>query len=103
VCSQSCSIQLKKIREIEGILGLSDISQFAAPPHQESKLFDEEAVMNLSQGYSIYRAAMGNTDQINCGRVFLSEGLQKFLFPDELGIERFTRIGISAPNGSAVV
>lgn len=31
------------------------------------------------------------------GAVFLSEGIQKFLFPDQLGIGRFTRIGIPAP------
>ena len=31
------------------------------------------------------------------GAVFLSEGIQKFLFPAELGVGRFTRIGIPAP------
>jgi uncharacterized membrane protein YphA (DoxX/SURF4 family) len=31
------------------------------------------------------------------GAVFLSEGLQKFLFPDDLGVGRFTTIGIPAP------
>jgi uncharacterized membrane protein YphA (DoxX/SURF4 family) len=31
------------------------------------------------------------------GAVFLSEGVQKFLFPDDLGVGRFTRIGIPAP------
>jgi putative oxidoreductase len=31
------------------------------------------------------------------GGVFLSEGIQKFLFPDLLGVGRFTRIGIPAP------
>lgn len=31
------------------------------------------------------------------GLVFLSEGIQKFLFPDALGIGRFTKIGIPAP------
>lgn len=31
------------------------------------------------------------------GCVFLSEGIQKFLFPDALGTGRFTRIGIPAP------
>src|SRR5262249_17082938 len=28
------------------------------------------------------------------GIIFLSEGIQKFLFPDELGIGRFAKIGI---------
>jgi uncharacterized membrane protein YphA (DoxX/SURF4 family) len=32
------------------------------------------------------------------GGVFLSEGLQKFLFPDALGVGRFTKIGIPAPD-----
>jgi putative oxidoreductase len=31
------------------------------------------------------------------GAVFLSEGVQKFLFPDQLGAGRFTKIGIPAP------
>lgn len=31
------------------------------------------------------------------GAVFLSEGIQKFLFPAELGAGRFARIGLPAP------
>jgi putative oxidoreductase len=31
------------------------------------------------------------------GSIFLSEGIQKFLFPNEIGAGRFTRIGIPAP------
>ena len=31
------------------------------------------------------------------GAVFLSEGIQKFLFPGELGVGRFTKIGIPTP------
>jgi len=31
------------------------------------------------------------------GAVFLSEGIQKFLFPGELGVGRFLKIGIPAP------
>lgn len=31
------------------------------------------------------------------GGVFLSEGIQKFLLPEMLGVGRFTRIGIPAP------
>ncbi len=32
------------------------------------------------------------------GAVFLSEGIQKFLFEDSLGVGRFAKIGIPAPN-----
>jgi uncharacterized membrane protein YphA (DoxX/SURF4 family) len=32
------------------------------------------------------------------GAVFFSEGAQKFLFPDALGVGRFTKIGIPAPH-----
>ncbi|MGE4091081.1 MAG: DoxX family protein [Candidatus Binatia bacterium] len=32
------------------------------------------------------------------GGIFLSEGIQKFLFPDELGGGRFLKIGIPAPH-----
>jgi putative oxidoreductase len=31
------------------------------------------------------------------GGVFLSEGIQKFLFPGDLGVGRFTKIGIPSP------
>jgi len=31
------------------------------------------------------------------GLVFLSEGIQKFLYPAELGVGRFTKIGIPSP------
>lgn len=31
------------------------------------------------------------------GAVFLSEGIQKFLFPGEVGAGRFTRIGLPSP------
>lgn len=31
------------------------------------------------------------------GLVFLSEGIQKFLFPDRLGVGRFMKIGLPAP------
>jgi len=35
------------------------------------------------------------------GAVFLSEGIQKFLFPEENGVGRFARIGIHAPGVTA--
>src|ERR1039458_9724001 len=35
------------------------------------------------------------------GWVFLSEGIQKFLFPESLGIGRFAKIGILVPSFSA--
>ena len=35
--------------------------------------------------------------RLSLAAVFLSEGLQKFLFPQALGVGRFTTIGIPAP------
>jgi putative oxidoreductase len=35
--------------------------------------------------------------RIVVGGVFLSEGIQKFLFPTDLGVGRFVKIGIPAP------
>jgi uncharacterized membrane protein YphA (DoxX/SURF4 family) len=35
------------------------------------------------------------------GWVFLSEGIQKFLFPDSLGVGRFVKIGIPWPQVTA--
>jgi len=34
--------------------------------------------------------------RLSVGVVFLSEGVQKFLFPAELGAGRFAKIGLSA-------
>jgi uncharacterized membrane protein YphA (DoxX/SURF4 family) len=31
------------------------------------------------------------------GAVFVSEGIQKFLFPDQLGAGRFLKIGLPSP------
>jgi putative oxidoreductase len=39
--------------------------------------------------------------RILVGAVFLSEGIQKFLFPGALGVGRFAKIGIPAPSFSA--
>jgi putative oxidoreductase len=39
--------------------------------------------------------------RILVGWVFVSEGIQKFLFPDMLGVGRFLRIGIPVPQMSA--
>jgi uncharacterized membrane protein YphA (DoxX/SURF4 family) len=36
------------------------------------------------------------------GAVFLSEGIQKFLFPDEVGMGRFAKIGIPSPDKMAL-
>ena len=36
--------------------------------------------------------------RIIVGLVFLSEGIQKFLYPAELGVGRFTKIGIPSPD-----
>ena len=35
--------------------------------------------------------------RLTVGAVFLSEGIQKFLFPDEVGAGRFAKIGIPSP------
>jgi uncharacterized membrane protein YphA (DoxX/SURF4 family) len=39
--------------------------------------------------------------RIAVGWVFLSEGIQKFLFPEALGVGRFVKIGIPWPSVSA--
>jgi putative oxidoreductase len=35
--------------------------------------------------------------RVMVGGVFLTEGIQKFLYPDDLGVGRFLKIGIPAP------
>jgi uncharacterized membrane protein YphA (DoxX/SURF4 family) len=46
-------------------------------------------------------AAANGFVRVLVGSVFLSEGIQKFLFPEALGVGRFAKIGISAPQISA--
>jgi uncharacterized membrane protein YphA (DoxX/SURF4 family) len=49
------------------------------------------------------RSKVGPVDLVRLmvGSVFLSEGVQKFLFPAELGVGRFTKIGIPWPQAMA--
>jgi uncharacterized membrane protein YphA (DoxX/SURF4 family) len=35
--------------------------------------------------------------RVMVGGVFVSEGVQKFLFPDQLGVGRFTKVGLPSP------
>ena len=37
------------------------------------------------------------------GAVFLSEGIQKFLFPSDLGVGRFIKIGIPSPEFTVLI
>jgi len=46
---------------------------------------------NTKFGFSIFLI------RLMVGAVFLSEGIQKFLFSDELGVGRFIKIGIPIP------
>src|SRR5271167_5102987 len=55
-----------------------------------------EVVMpNFFSGTNSQRATI--LIRLLVGAVFLSEGIQKFLFPAALGVGRFTKIGIPAP------
>src|SRR5271157_633871 len=51
-----------------------------------------------SSAYSARSAKAVVLVRILVGWVFLSEGIQKFLFPEALGVGRFIRIGIPAPH-----
>jgi len=46
-------------------------------------------------------AAANAIVRVLVGAVFLSEGIQKFLYPDALGVGRFAKIGIPIPTFSA--
>lgn len=51
----------------------------------------------LAWGISTRAPAAVLLVRLAVGVVFLSEGIQKFLFPADLGVGRFTRIGIPLP------
>ena len=56
-------------------------SQNTSQPHPvHSKLLDAIVIIRVLVGF-----------------VFLSEGIQKFLYPDALGVGRFIKIGIPMP------
>ncbi|MGA2137983.1 MAG: DoxX family protein [Verrucomicrobiia bacterium] len=55
----------------------------------EQTLFDRIVTSSAPGSVILIRLVVGG--------VFLSEGVQKFLFPDALGVGRFVKIGIPAP------
>ena len=54
--------------------------------------------MNLKRIVSTDTAATTLLIRLMVGAVFLSEGIQKFLFPDKLGSGRFAKIGLPSPD-----
>jgi putative oxidoreductase len=58
--------------------------------------------MNLLKRFSVTRAPRAVAIvRLMVGAVFLSEGLQKFLFPEADGVGRFIKIGIPSPEITA--
>ena len=57
--------------------------------------------MQLSQALRSRAPSATVLIRVMVGWVFLSEGIQKFLFPAALGVGRFVKIGIPAPQFSA--
>lgn len=53
--------------------------------------------MNLKKIVSTDNASTTLLIRLMVGAVFLSEGIQKFLFPDKLGSGRFEKIGLPNP------
>jgi uncharacterized membrane protein YphA (DoxX/SURF4 family) len=60
--------------------------------------FMEDRTMPLQKIVSTDAPAAVTLIRLIVGAVFLSEGIQKFLFPDELGVGRFIKIGIPTPD-----
>jgi putative oxidoreductase len=52
---------------------------------------------NISRVYKTSAFSSIILIRLMVGSVFLSEGIQKFLFPDALGVGRFLKIGIPMP------
>jgi putative oxidoreductase len=53
--------------------------------------------LNIDVGWANRVAKAILLIRVLVGWVFLSEGIQKFLFPDSLGVGRFVKIGIPRP------
>jgi uncharacterized membrane protein YphA (DoxX/SURF4 family) len=56
-----------------------------------------EDVMKITETFRTQPISSIILVRLIVGSVFLSEGIQKFLFPDALGIGRFIKIGIPVP------
>jgi putative oxidoreductase len=59
------------------------------PTRNNQTMLKKLTASNATAGVWLIRLAIG--------AVFVPEGIQKFLFPDALGVGRFTKIGIPAP------
>jgi len=57
--------------------------------------------LNIDVSWANHAAKAILLIRVLVGRVFLSEGIQKFLFPDFLGVGRFVKIGIPWPQFTA--
>jgi putative oxidoreductase len=75
-------------------MGLSLLGRLRATTHPTGK----ERIVTLLKTFLSTRAPAATIlIRLIVGSVFLSEGIQKFLFPDALGVGRFVKIGIPYP------
>src|SRR6266496_4838530 len=80
------------------VSGLPISHSLQRPRRQRCKRFPEDELMSsLRRLMTTTAPASVILIRIAVGAVFLSEGIQKFLFPNELGAGRFAKIGIPAP------
>src|ERR1700733_5752468 len=77
------------------------MSRIAAPPN--ARMIGGERIMpvNADVIWAKRTAKAILVIRVLSGWVFLSEGIQKLLFPDSLGVGRFVKIGIPWPQGMA--
>jgi uncharacterized membrane protein YphA (DoxX/SURF4 family) len=69
-----------------------------SPSHEIARAIDEGESVRLGSMLIARGPDASILIRLMVGAVFLSEGLQKFLFPAELGVGRFAKIGFAAPD-----
>ena len=74
-----------KIAGIGRKLGIYDLVEFTPK-------------IQICAAYSRPTSSCLDLNSNSCGGMFLTEGIQKFLYPGDLGAGRFAKIGIPAPD-----
>src|SRR2546422_4781353 len=82
---------------LRAVSGLQTSHSSQRPLHQKCKPSRDKSMSSLRRVMTTTAPASVILIRVVVGGVFFSEGIQKFLFPNDLGVGRFVKIGIPAP------
>src|SRR5256885_7164094 len=82
---------------LRAVSGLEISRSLQHPLHQRCRPSEDKSMSSLRRLMTTTAPASVILIRFVVGGVFLTEGIQKFLFPNDLGVGRFVKIGIPAP------